>query len=128
MLTRDHLDRAVAGGVISPAQRDALLAMAGGHAASGLQAAARIADASANSNADDVRDDMRLVGGGNDVFVTIGVLLLTFGAGFALTPLVGPDSAWLSVIIGAGLWAIAEIVTRQKRMRLSSTVLAAMLR
>ncbi|NJR13770.1 MAG: hypothetical protein HC779_05745 [Phyllobacteriaceae bacterium] len=60
------------------------------------------------------------------MFVTIGVLLLVFGAGFALTPIVGPDSPLLSVIIAIGVWALAEIVTRQRRMRLSSTVLAVM--
>jgi hypothetical protein len=124
MLTRDHIEDAVRGGVISATQRDDLLALAGMPAkvpsdpASG-STAAQTAPATGD-------EDLRLVGGGNDLFVTIGVLLLTFGAGFALTPLVGADSPMLSVILAAGLWAIAEIVTRQKRMRLSSTVLAVM--
>jgi hypothetical protein len=119
MITPEHLERAVGRGLISAAQAAGLVALAGEKA----PAPAALTDDTPDTTPD---EQLRLVGGGNDLFVTIGVLLLVFGAGFALTPLVGEDSPLLSVLLAGGVWALAEIVTRQKRMRLSSTVLAAM--
>ncbi|MCU0831756.1 MAG: hypothetical protein MUC58_09650 [Rhizobiaceae bacterium] len=112
MLTGAQIEAGVRRGIITPLQRDALLALP--H------------DGGVIDEADGTPDEqLRLVGGGNDLFVTIGALMFIFGAGFALTPLVGEDSPSLSAILAGGVWALAEIVTRQKRMRLSSTVLAA---
>jgi hypothetical protein len=71
-----------------------------------------------------VDDQMRLVGGGNDIFVTVGIVLLFSGALFALQAVLPPNSMLLAVLLAAGSWLVAEIVTRQKRMRLSSTLLA----
>jgi hypothetical protein len=67
-------------------------------------------------------EPMRLVGGGNDLFVTIGILLLFAGALFALQSYPGVTVP-LTAILGVFAWLVAEFVTRQKRMRLSSTVL-----
>ena len=67
---------------------------------------------------------LRLVGGGNDLFVTIGLMLLLAGAFFVLFALPALSPTLVYAIIGVLVWMIAEIVTRQKRMRLSSTILA----
>jgi hypothetical protein len=111
MITETHLETAVARGLITRLQRDGLLALT-------------IEPEVAADAADTPDEQLRLIGGGNDLFVTIGTVLFVAGAGFALTAILGPDSPWLSAFIAAGVWALAEIVTRQKRMRLSSTVLA----
>jgi hypothetical protein len=111
MLSREQLEQAIAAGIISPDQRDALIQLAEGK---------RVA-ASATSVAD---EDLRLVGGGNDLFVTIGTLLFLAGAAFIAAPLLGAQSYALYCVLAAAIWVLAEIVTRQKRMRLSSTVLA----
>jgi hypothetical protein len=112
MLTEAQIQTGVKRGIITALQRDALLALP----VDGVDDDAPVAG----------DEQLRLIGGGNDLFVTIGALLFIFGGGFAITPLVGADSPWLSVILAAAVWALAEVVTRQKRMRLSSTVLAVM--
>ena len=66
---------------------------------------------------------MRLVGGGNDLFVTIGILLLFAGALFALQSFPQATVPGTAAFFGVFAWLVAEFVTRQKRMRLSSTVL-----
>jgi hypothetical protein len=71
-----------------------------------------------------VDDQMRLVGGGNDIFVTVGVTLLFSGALFALQSVFAPGDNLIWIIMAISSWLVAEIVTRQKRMRLSSTLLA----
>jgi hypothetical protein len=71
-----------------------------------------------------VDDQMRLVGGGNDIFVTVGIILLFSGALFALQSVFAPGNNLIWVIMAISSWLVAEIVTRQKRMRLSSTLLA----
>jgi hypothetical protein len=110
MLTEAQIQTGVRRGIITALQRDALMAL----------------PPEGVDDRDEATPDeqLRLVGGGNDLFVTIGAVLFIFGGGFALTPLLGADSPWLSVALAAGVWALAEVVTRQKRMRLSSTVLA----
>ena len=116
MIDGPTLDRAVSAGIINAAQRDALLTMANKQSSN----AALQKDAVALS----VDDQMRLVGGGNDIFVTVGIVLLFSGALFALRALLPSDSMILAALLGAASWGVAEIVTRQKRMRLSSTLLA----
>jgi hypothetical protein len=116
MIDEATLDRAVSAGILDAAQREALIALA-----------------SANSSTDpattdtvslSVDDQMRLVGGGNDIFVTVGIVLLFSGALFALQAVFPSNSIVLAALLAAASWAVAEIVTRQKRMRLSSTLLA----
>lgn len=115
MIDATTLDRAVSAGIIDATQRDALVAMAG----EGPLAPQR--DDGAPLSVD---DQMRLVGGGNDIFVTVGIVLLFAGALFALRAVLPADSMILAALLAAASWAVAEIVTRQKRMRLSSTLLA----
>lgn len=112
MIDEATLDRAVNAGIVSAAQRDALLSLA-------LERRGP-----AESPVLSVDDQMRLVGGGNDIFVTVGIVLLFSGALFALQAVLPRDSMMLAALLAAGSWIVAEIVTRQKRMRLSSTLLA----
>jgi hypothetical protein len=110
MLEPRHLDSAVNRGIISTIQRDQLIALV---APTDELAAPETPD-----------EQLRLIGGGNDIFVTIGILLLFAGGSFALTPFFGAQPAILAGIAAIATWILAEIVTRQRRMRLSSTVLA----
>ena len=110
MISEQHLNAAVLQNIITPAQRGALLALARGGD-----------PVSPDESTDEA---LRLVGGGNDLFVTVGVVLLLAGLFFVLTAMGSLTIALTYGIIAAVIWVIAEIVTRQKRMRLSSTVLA----
>lgn len=107
MLSAAQLEAAVARGVITAAQRDALLALP---------------EAIETEATPD--EQLRLVGGGNDLFVTIGALLFMAGGAFGLSAVVGAQSPFIAAAGLAASLALAEIITRQKRMRLSSTVLA----
>ena len=117
MIDDATLDRAVLQGILTQAQRDALrdLALEGG------QPTPASTDTVQPLSVD---DQMRLVGGGNDIFVTVGIVLLFSGALFALRAVFPPGSLAIAPILALASWIVAEIVTRQKRMRLSSTLLA----
>lgn len=112
LISPETLDSAVADGVISAEQRDRLHAM---------EHAARTA-AVDESQADE--ENLRLIGGGNDLFVTVGVVLVTAGFYFVLNTLMPGRTAWIAGLVALFSWAVAEIVTRQHRMKLSSTVLS----
>lgn len=112
MISSETLERAVAGGVISAAQRERLHAME--------QAAALPPE----EDADGGEENLRLIGGGNDLFVTVGTVLVTAGFYFVLTTLMPGQTLWIAGLVAAFSWAVAEIVTRQHRMKLSSTVLS----
>ena len=114
MLNEQQLNAAVLQNIISPAQRDGLIALANG---TGSYSGAVSPDESSD-------EALRLVGGGNDLFVTVGVVLLLSGLFFVLTALGSLSVFVIYAVMAAVIWVIAEIVTRQKRMRLSSTVLA----
>lgn len=114
MIDESTLERAVSAGILNPEQKQALVALAEG-------TTTRVAS---EAGALSVDDQMRLVGGGNDIFVTVGIVLLFSGALFALQALLPDNDVALAGLLGAASWAVAEIVTRQKRMRLSSTLLA----
>ena len=116
MIDEATLDRAVSAGILDAAQRDALVALASPESSPSV----RKTEAAPPS----VDDQMRLVGGGNDIFVTVGIVLLFSGALFALQAVLPSKSMVLAGLLAAASWAVAEIVTRQKRMRLSSTLLA----
>ena len=111
MLSPRQIETAVSQNIISASQRDALLALA-----------ARGEISAEGGNTPD--EQLRLIGGGNDIFVTIGILLLLAGGSFALQPMLAGQTGLLAGIAAAVILAIAEIVTRQRRMRLSSTLLA----
>lgn len=116
MIDETTLDLAVTRGVLDAGQRQALIALAKEN-----RPAAEVDRGDADPSVD---DQMRLVGGGNDIFVTVGIILLFSGALFALQSVFAPGDNLIWVIMAISSWLVAEIVTRQKRMRLSSTLLA----
>ncbi|WP_164898415.1 hypothetical protein [Mesorhizobium sp. M7A.F.Ca.MR.362.00.0.0] len=115
MISAETLDKAVAKGLISQTLRDQLEAME--HAVA-LAPEARRADDEGDE------ENLRLVGGGNDLFVTVGTILLSAGFFFVLTTLLPGQTFWIAGILAVFTWGLAEIVTRQHRMKLSSSVLA----
>lgn len=118
MISTATLDAAVAGGIITPDQRDRLRAMEAGVASTST------GPAGSSSEAGEDDENLRLIGGGNDLFVTVGTVLLTAGFYFVLNTLLNGQFTWIAGALVAFAWAVAEIVTRQHRMKLSSTVLA----
>jgi uncharacterized protein YjeT (DUF2065 family) len=108
-ISPETLDRAVLEGVISADQRQGLLALETG---------------SFVVESDGPDENLRLIGGGNDLFVTVGIVLLTAGFYFALSTLIAGQTLWIAGLVAAFAWLVAEFVTRQHRMKLASTVLA----
>jgi hypothetical protein len=115
LISAETLDKAIAKGLISQTLREQLEAME-----------RTVALAPAARRADDEGDEenLRLVGGGNDLFVTVGTVLLSAGFFFVLTTLLPGQTFWIAGILAVFAWGLAEIVTRQHRMKLSSSVLA----
>lgn len=117
MLLETHLDEAVHRGIITAAQKAEIVQISRAESVdinSGL----------ATTNSSYARDeDLRLVGGGNDLFVTVGILMLFAGVFFGLRTFLNEALAVQAMIIGGLFWSVAEFVTRQYRMKLSSTVL-----
>ncbi|MEQ8402371.1 MAG: hypothetical protein RIB53_11370 [Roseitalea porphyridii] len=113
MLSRAQLDDAVTRQIIDADQRDRLIALADG----------TLETETDRPQAQSLDENMRLIGGGNDVFVTIGVVMLGAGLFAALTTVIGDQRVTVFAIMAVFLWAVAEFVTRQRRMRLASTVI-----
>jgi hypothetical protein len=115
LISAETLDKAVAAGLISQTTRDQLEVM---ERAVALAPEARRADDEGDE------ENLRLVGGGNDLFVTVGTVLLSAGFFFVLTTSLPGQTFWIAGILAVFAWGLAEIVTRQHRMKLSSSVLA----
>jgi hypothetical protein len=113
LIRAETLDKAIAAGLISQTLRDQLEAMERAVAAE----ARRVDDEGDEEN-------LRLVGGGNDLFITVGTVLLNAGIFFVLITVLPGQTFWIAGILAVFAWALAEIVTRQHRMKLSSSVLA----
>ncbi|HYD15760.1 MAG TPA: hypothetical protein VEA77_05115 [Hyphomicrobium sp.] len=115
MIRDEHIEAAVAQGILSAEQAARLRGLALGD----TQAPQRD---ERGSDPDD--EKFRLIGGFNDVFVTIGVLLLV-GALFGLANVLNfqPGFAVLALISS---WGLAEYFSRRMRLALPSIVLAAM--
>lgn len=113
MISEETLDLAVKRAIISAEQRDGIVALA-------VNPPPLPADSETTPSGD---EPMRLVGGGNDLFVTVGIVLLFAGALFALQSFSGTTVPFIAITLGIFAWLVAEFVTRQRRMRLSSTVL-----
>jgi hypothetical protein len=109
MLSPRDIETAVSRKIITVAQRDALL---------------KLSQPDSIEAVETPDEELRLVGGGNDIFVTIGILLFLAGATFALSSVFTNGPSPIVGIAALSILVIAEIVTRQRRMRLSSTVLA----
>lgn len=111
MLTADQLAEAERRGIISADQRGELIALARAPAV--------------ETSSDDGDESFRLVGGGNDVFVGVGIVLLMAGAWSAITAFL-PASGWHApAIMAVFVWGFAEFITRRRRMKFSSLILAA---
>ncbi|MEM9573679.1 MAG: hypothetical protein AAF870_00450, partial [Pseudomonadota bacterium] len=113
MIDQEHLDEAERRGIITPNQNAQLRALA--------QEPLRAAHEPEPQPVND--EDLRLVGGGNDLFVTVGILLLFAGTLFGLGAFFEDAVSTTTVIIAVLIWLVAEFITRQHRMKLSSTVL-----
>ncbi|WP_292696773.1 hypothetical protein [Mesorhizobium sp.] len=115
MISAETLDKAVAKGLISQTLRDQL---------EDMERAVALAPEARRADDEGDEENLRLVGGGNDLFVTVGTVLLSAGFFFVLTTLLPGQTFWIAGILAVFAWGLAEIVTRQHRMKLSSSVLA----
>lgn len=115
MIRDEHIDIAVAEGILSAEQARQLRALAN-------RDAVQKADLDVSPNPDDER--FRLIGGFNDVFVTIGLALLVSGL-FTLASVFGllPGFAILCL---AAAWGLSEFFARRMRLALPSIALALM--
>jgi len=66
-------------------------------------------------------EKLRFVSGFGDVFVTMGLLLLAYGAWYLVLRVAGYVGAWLA--LAAIAWVLGEFFTRRRRMALPSIVL-----
>ncbi|MFD0937435.1 hypothetical protein ACFQ12_19930, partial [Methylobacterium trifolii] len=108
------LSRAVARGIISPAQSEALARLAVEDAAALPGQAATFEPAQ-----DDER--LRFITGFADVFVTLGIGLFLGAAWWITNDGLGVVAAWM--LVGVLSWALAEFFARRRRMALPSIVL-----
>jgi hypothetical protein len=126
-MREDDLDAAVAEGIIDRAQAIRLRHLAETRRAAEKVSGAALAPTFAAEDARPVDPDderFRLIGGFNDVFVTIGVGLLA-GALLALARVLGLGEAFaLTGLIVA--WGLAEWFSRRMRLALPSIALALM--
>lgn len=115
MIHDDHIDKAVAEGILSPEQAQKLRALAERDRASTPD--------TVQHNPDDER--FRLIGGFNDVFVTIGIALLVSGL-YTLSH-VFDFKPGFAVFCIAAAWGLSEFFARKMRLALPSIALALML-
>lgn len=115
MIRDEHIDAAVAQGVLTAEQAERLREIS----------RANPADAPPVEAAADPDDEkFRLIGGFNDVFVTIGVLLLVASLfGLANVLEFRPGFAVLAMV---SAWALSEFFSRRMRLALPSITLALM--
>lgn len=112
MITHENLVEARRRGIISTDQLDQLIALA----------ARPTSESSADTGTGD--ESFRLVGGGNDVFVGLGIVLLLAGLWTAVTTFFPTDGLTGYAVMAMLVWLLAEFITRQKRMKFSSLILA----
>ncbi|AHB47272.1 hypothetical protein W911_00835 [Hyphomicrobium nitrativorans NL23] len=116
MIRNEHLDLAVAQGILTADQAERLRTLAKG------------GDADANNARDHANPDderFRLIGGFNDVFVTIGIALLVSGL-FTLSRAFHFEPGF-GVFCVAAAWGLSEFFARKMRLALPSIALALML-
>ena len=118
MIRNEHLDLAVAQGILTAEQAGRLRTLAEG----GAPADADRAADPVTVNPDDER--FRLIGGFNDIFVTIGVGLLV-AALFGLSGAFGLPFGF-SVFAVIAAWGLSEVFSRRMRLALPSIALAIM--
>ena len=114
MIRDAHIEAAIAQGILTAEQAERLRALA--------RASSAGTEAETATDPDDER--FRLIGGFNDVFVTIGVGLLV-AALFALASVFGFGSGF-AVIAMIAAWGLSEVFARRMRLALPSIALALM--
>ena len=107
------LDEAVARGIVTPVQRDAMAALARDRR-------------TATATADD--EQFRLLTNFNDVFVTLAIVVLLFGTAGLLIELLPGRAEIARVVLGGAVvaaitWGLAGYFTLKRRMALPSIVL-----
>jgi len=127
MLDQTHLDQAVARGVITASQADALIALARGPAQASPAPAAIPYDRFAGG----AEERFRIANGFNEVFIALGCIFLAVGimtsfswkggAG-SLLPNLNEMALWSAGYL-AGLWLLSEYLTGHRRMLAPSIVL-----
>jgi hypothetical protein len=110
MMERDDIEAAVARGVITREQADAM---------DELARSRRGEDAYVSGE----EGRFRLIGGVNDIFLVIGVAL--FVAGLLAAVFVSGSILFMSLAAAAIVWALAELLTARMRLTLPSILLAA---
>ncbi|MBL4645755.1 MAG: hypothetical protein JKY99_04780 [Rhizobiales bacterium] len=109
------LNAAVSEGIIDPDQAAALATFSNSGV---IQTVADV-----NAAAID-REPFRLTGGFNDIFVTIGIVLLLTGAAVTMHAIYDGPNLYKFAGMGVLIWLLAEYISRVKHMKLPSTVLA----
>lgn len=112
-ITNADWDEAIAAGIITQSQREAVFQLAYQRTHHDIEARLPTGD-----------EPFRLVGGGNDIFVSVGIILLFAGGLFLANAVLGQNAALLNGLLMIAAWLVAEFITRQKRMKLSSTILS----
>lgn len=115
MIQDEHIDAAVAQGILTADQAVRLRDLARGGSAPAV---------STEPSADPDDEKFRLIGGFNDVFVTIGVGLLV-AALFGLSRAIGFNIGF-AVLALVAAWGLAEFFSRRMRLALPSIALALM--
>jgi len=115
MIRDEHIDTAVAQGLLTARQAAQLRALAAGEAVTPDPLAP-------HEDPDDER--FRLIGGFNDVFVTTGILLLV-SALFGLTSTLG-FGVGFAIIALAAAWGLSEVFARRLRLALPAITLSIM--
>jgi len=118
MIRDEHLDLGIAEGIITSEQAAKLRALAG----LASTAPPLAGDRGATFDPDDER--FRLIGGFNDIFVAIGVLLLVFAL-FSLSSTLGFGAGFAFIAMGAA-WALSEVFSRRLKLALPAIALALM--
>lgn len=122
MIRDEHIEAAIKKGILTAEQAGKLRALAVERDASGARADIAIRDVGLVHDPDDER--FRLIGGFNDVFVTIGVVLLVAGL-FWLSQVLGIMPSF-PVLCMLTAWGLSEFFARRLRLALPSIVLALM--
>ncbi len=115
MLRQDDLDVAVGRGIITPEQADELIAIAAARHRQRAFAVGR-------------EERFRVLGGFNDFFIAVGVLLLGLGLLFAPDVIAGGRSGSQLIAAGgvcaAAMWGLSEWLTSRLRLTAPSIILA----
>lgn len=124
MIRDEHIEAAVAGGILTAEQAERLRALAERDDATGSDGARQASRDGEPVGYDPDGERFRLIGGFNDVFVTIGVGLLVAGL-FWLSNVAGVMPGF-PIMCMLTAWGLSEFFARVLRLALPSIALALM--